>query len=430
MAHNLPDALRVFAERYRESQAGRTGIGASDFTLDYQKFLKAAHATTAEARIHIEQQLRRAAAGSGSHLVMETHPRDENILLLLRLKRDGGEAWLFQYLGQPSPTQERRQLASVFAEAQNAALPERWQTAWQPWCSALANKAECGDSIAPFQRSDLAATRELLQVLVRVLNWQGQSLIRFASCVICGNSKRLETLRPRLEQALTQLSADSVTSLEDLGLLEKPRQVLLHGPLRLGDLDLAALRGPFSLSETDLRAACDLHSAANRVLTVENETTFLELAKRNRDTLLIQTSYPNRAVLALLQRLPAELPVFHFGDTDPAGFDILRDLRQRTGRRIQPLHMAYRPHPDSPILSAEEKTHLTRLLGDPSMADCREPLEAMRKAGTKGDYEQESLGPPELEGWPFYGQQRMGGKRCEPSGATCSVAGGDSPLGE
>jgi hypothetical protein len=36
------------------------------------------------------------------------------------------------------------------------------------------------------------------------------------------------------------------------------------------------------------------------------------------------------------------------------------------------------------------------------MSDCREPLEAMRAAGTKGDYEQESLGPPELVGWPFY----------------------------
>jgi hypothetical protein len=404
MAHNLPEALRVFAERYRESQAGRTGVGASDFTLDYQKFLKAAHATTAEVRIHLEQQLRRAAAGSGGHLVIETHPRDENILLLLRLKRDGGEVWLFQHLGQPSPIQERRQLASVFAEAQNAALPERWQTAWQPWCSALANKAECGEAIAPFPRSDLAATRELLQVLVRVLNWQGQSLIRFASCVICGSSKRLETLRPRLEQALSQLSAGKINSLDEIGLSDKPRQVLLHGPLRLDDLDLAALRGPYSLSEIDLRAACDLHSAANRVLTVENETTFLELAKLNRDTLLIQTSYPNRAVLALLQRLPAELPVFHFGDTDPAGFDILRDLRQRTGRPIQPLHMAYRPRPDSPILSAEEKNHLTRLLADPTMTDCREPLEAMRTAGTKGDYEQESLGPPELEGWPFYGQ--------------------------
>lgn len=404
MAHELPDALRAFAERYRESQVGRTGVSASDFTLDYQKLLKAANANIAEARIQVEQQLRRAAERSGGRFVIDTHPRDENLILLLRLKRDGGEAWLFQELGEPSPTAERRTLANLFAQFQTTELPERWQTAWQPWCSALAKKAESGESIAPFQRSDFAACQELLQVLSRVLNWKGESLIRFASCVICGSSKRVETLRPRLEQALTQLSAGSVNSLEDLGLLEKPRQVLLHGPLRLDDLDFASLRAPYSLSETDLRAARDLHSAAQRVLTIENETTFLELAKLNCDSLLIQTSYPNRAVLVLLQRLPAALPVFHFGDTDPAGFDILRDLRQRSARPIQPLHMAYRPRPESPALSAEEKNHLTRLLADPVMTDCREPLEAMREAGTKGDFEQESLGPPQLEGWPFYPQ--------------------------
>ena len=402
MAHDLPDALRAFAERYRESQAGRTGVSASDFTLDYQKLLKAAQASSAEARLQVEQQLRRAAERSGGRFVIDTHPRDDNLILLLRLKRDGGEAWLFQELGEPSPTAERRQLASVFAEAHNAPLPKRWQTAWQPWCSALAIKAECGESIAPFPRSDLAACQELLQVLIRVLNWRGESLIRFASCVICGSSKRLETLRPRLEQALTQLSAGSVNALEDLGLIEKPRQVLLHGPLRLDLLDLAGLRGPYALSETDLRAARDLRSTASRVVTIENETTFLELAKLNRDTLLIQTSYPNRAVLALLQRLPAELPVFHFGDTDPAGFDILRDLRQRTGRRIQPLHMAYRPRADAPNLSAEEKTQLIRLLADSTLSDCHPQLRAMLEAGTKGEFEQESLGPPQLEGWPFY----------------------------
>lgn len=403
MAHNLPDALRVFAERYRESQAGRTGIGASDFTLDYQKFLKAAHATTAEARIHIEQQLRRAAASSGGHFVIETHPRDENILLLLRLKRDGGEAWLFQQVGETSPTTERQQVAELFASVRTELVPTVWQSAWWCWCDRMSAKARCGEVIAPFHRRDLAATQELLRVLIRLLNWQGESLVRFASCSICGDSKRLDALRPRLEQALTQLSEGRATSLEGLGLIEKPRQVLLHGPLQLDQLDFSPLRGPFSLSEPDLRAAVSLCCLAARVLTIENETTFLELAKINRDTLLIHTSYPNRAVLALLHRLPAGLPVHHFGDTDPAGFDILRDLRERSGRVILPLYMPFRHRPDSPVLSALEKTQITRLLADPTMADCHKALEAMQKAGTKGDYEQETLGPPTLPGWPFYG---------------------------
>ena len=36
------------------------------------------------------------------------------------------------------------------------------------------------------------------------------------------------------------------------------------------------------------------------------------------------------------------------------------------------------------------------------MKDCRKDLTAMRAAGTKGDFEQESLGRPTMDGWPFY----------------------------
>jgi hypothetical protein len=37
--------------------------------------------------------------------------------------------------------------------------------------------------------------------------------------------------------------------------------------------------------------------------------------------------------------LPAALECHHFGDSDEAGFEILRDLRDRSGRDLQPLHM-------------------------------------------------------------------------------------------
>lgn len=405
MAREFPDALRTLADRYRESQAGRTGGSSADFTFDYQKLLKAAQATSAEARIEAEQQLRQAAARSGGRLVLETHPRDEKLILLLRLKREGGEEWLFQQVGESSPTTERQLLADLFARARTEKMPEAWQSAWTRWCDAMTTKAARGEVIGPFHRRDLAANHELVQVLVQVLNWRSTSLVRFASCSMCGDSKRLEILRPRLEQALTQLTEGRVTSLEDLGLSEKPRQVLLHGPLHLDGLDLGALRGPFSLSETDLRAAASLHCPAVRVLTIENETTFLELAKINRDTLLIQTSYPGRAVLALLTRLPADLPVYHFGDTDPAGFDILRDLRERSQRPIQPLHMRFRPRPGSDLLTSTDKQMLNRLTNHPHLADCQHTLRAICESGTKGDFEQESLGAPTLMGWPFYAEE-------------------------
>lgn len=390
MARERPDPLRVLAARYRASKAGRTGSSTGDFTLDYKEFRQFGGTV---AQIEAEELLRHAAADSGGLLQLETHPRDASLILLIRLLRNGGEEWLFRQLGEPSPTHERTVLAALFDSFLGSNLPD-------PWLANLSHQARTGGSIEPFKRDDLEGNHELLTVLSRLLEWKGESLLRFASCVICRDSKRLERLQSRLETALRQINGQT---LEDLGLLEKPRQVLLHGPLRLDGLDLAALRGAVTISETDIHQAQSVTCSAIRILTIENETTFLELVKLNRaDTLLIQTSHPNRALVCLLARLSADLPSFHFGDTDPAGFDILRSLREKTGRPFQPLHMRFRPLDDSPALTAEETKALTRLLADPSMSDCHAALHVMREVANKGDFEQESLGRPTLGRWPFY----------------------------
>jgi hypothetical protein len=138
---------------------------------------------------------------------------------------------------------------------------------------------------------------------------------------------------------------------------------------------------------------------------VENETTMQELAKQRSGTLLIHTSYPSDAVLALMALLPRDIEYRHFGDTDPAGFDILRDLRARTGRNIRPLHMQIRPSPDGPSLSSDERRMLSRLLEDPLLTDVRPQLETLKSSGSKGMFEQESLGLPARD-WPFYPEER------------------------
>lgn len=427
MAHELPDVLKVFADRYRASQMGRTGVSSGDFTLDYMKLLKAAGAESAAARRDAEERLRTAASQSQGRLKLDTHSRDERLIHLVRLCREGGEEWLFRHLRQSSPAEERRRLADLFVSFESALAPQHQET-WPRWCQKLAqhtlegragtlarlshwcqNLAQCaleGGSIAPFARDDLEGNRELLNLLPRILDWQGESMIRFASSSICHNSKRLEELRSRIEIALKQISNGTINSFEDLGLMEKPRQVFLRGPLLLelpgGMLNLGLLHAPVSISDTDIRRALAIHCTASRVLTVENETTFLELAKLGGDTLLIQTSYPGRAVLALLSRLSAEIPIHHFGDTDPAGFDILRDLRERSGRTITPLHMHHRPREGSAPLQSSDLQIIDRLLAAPHMSDCHPALQAMRNSGTKGDFEQESLGPPNLTVWPFY----------------------------
>lgn len=400
--------LRTFAARYCDSQAGRTGVSSGDFTLDYLELIKAAGIEkSADGRRLAEDRLRVAGHLSQGLLSLDTHPRDEKLILRVRLARQGGEAWLFAHLREASPTEERRRLAALFESFIDTDVTEAWQEPWKAWCGRLAAQALEGGGVQPFERDDLPVCRELMTTTARVLNWrQGESLLRFASCLICGSSKRLEQLEKKLEKTLAQATDGAVQSLKDVGLLEKPRRVLLHGPLRLelpgGTLDLGLLSGPVTPSETDIHLASAVHTAALRVLTVENEATFWELAKTNHDTLLVQTSFPGRAVVALLRSLPADTAMHHFGDTDPAGFDILRDLRERTGRTIAPLHMAFRPRPGADALDAAERRTARQLLASPLMADCHEVLQAMLDSGTKGDFEQETLGVPDLSEWPFY----------------------------
>ena len=380
--------LHALAKVYVASAAGRGGAGR-DFIIDYEKLLRAAGAADGDERELAETHLRVAERESGGALVIGRQPRSG----LPETVRVTGEAWLFAAVGLPTPAAERDSLATWFEHAATVAVPAQWATAWRDWCAALARRAREGESVPPFKRDDAAGNAELLQALTGVLNWQGESLVRYASVVICGDSKRLEALAARLTGALAAITGQE--SLERFGILPKPRTVLFHGPLALvmagQTVDFSALPGPVSLSETNLLAATAVSIGAAVVLTVENESVFLELAKRKPGVLLVQTSFPGAGVRRLFELLPAGLTCLHFGDTDPAGFDILRDLREKTGRAIQPLLMDPQPAPVAIAFSEQERQVLRRLIESPALADLRPLLETHLVGGDKGDFEQEGI---------------------------------------
>lgn len=402
-ADRQSSVLSALTLAYEASQAGRTGQGERDFQIDYRDLLRRAGAGEGEALELAGIQL--AQAEAAGLLTLERHRRDPALILKVRLPLAKAEAW-YEHLDLPSPFRRREELARQFATAAAAAVPEAWRASWMTWCEGMSAAALAGRAIAPLARDDAAGNAELLELALRLLGWEGESLLRFASCVLCGNSKRLEALSPKLGQMLDQVTGGKLKSLESLGIIENPRSVLCHGPLRLktqgGWVDLGQLAGPVRLSRDDLLLAEALATAAPRCVTIENETSFYELAKGRSGDLLVCTSYPGSATVSLLGRLPAPLEFWHFGDSDPDGFDILRDLRERTRLPFRGLHMRYRPEPRGPALTRDERRKLRRLLECSLMDPERSELEAMLAADHKGAFEQESLGRPRFPGWPFY----------------------------
>ncbi len=379
--------FQTLAELHRKSP-----LRQRDFTIDYEKFLRLANAADGDARELADKELRLAESESDGVLKID-RAKKSNLPERIRVSLDGGEAWLYSKCGGTSPAAEREEMSRFFEKSSWIPVTEKWQPAWREWCLSLAEKARVGSSIQPFTGAKLA---ELMEAITGVLNWQGESLIRYASARICGDSKRLQSLEGRLVTALLEITGEA--SLEPFGILHKPRAVMFHGPLVLEigseTTDFSNLPGPVTLSETNLIAAT-VSTIATLCLTVENEDVFMELAKRNPGIVLIQTSFPGSAVRRLIAALP-QMTFLHFGDSDPAGFDILRDLREKTGRNFQPFLMDHRPATQPVPFSKPETETLLRLTANPRMEDLRKTLKSILESGDKGRFEQETIAVGEV----------------------------------
>jgi hypothetical protein len=391
--------LHAFARIYQKSAAGRRGV-TKDYTVQYESFLRSAGAADGDEREIAEKELVAAERQSNGLFGIDRHPRSGD-KLRLRLARVGGEEWLFSHTGLAAPSDKRTTLAAFFEEAASRPVPDTWQLAWKNWFSELSQRARNGLTIQPFKQDDPAGNAELVNALSGILLWQGEALVRYASASICGDSKRLQALEPRLRVALAEITGQA--SLESFGIFRKPRSVTFHGPLvlQLGGtkFDFSVFPAPVTLSETNFTQSPAISTTAPLCLTVENEDVFFELATSNPGILIIQTSFPGSAALRLLKLLPADLPFHHFGDSDPAGSDILRDLREKTGRPIRPLLMRHRQlhHTKRQPLGEHDIQTLKRLLKMDLLEDLHPHLTEILEAGEKGSFEQESI--PVTEVW-------------------------------
>lgn len=135
------------------------------------------------------------------------------------------------------------------------------------------------------------------------------------------------------------------------------------------------------------------------VISIENETSFLDLIDRHGDDpsiILVYTEgQANRAVVGLLRLLSEAAPnvqFLHQGDLDLPGVRILASLAARTGFRIYPMHMDAETHRKFESrgipLTERELLEVGRALTDGNLP-CKDLLEQL--ATRKRRIEQESI---------------------------------------
>lgn len=399
-----PAWLAAFHRRWQAARGKRTTPAARAFGLGWIDLLEDAGITSAE-----DQQTAQREAETlekDGRIALKRHRFRRYLIERITLPA-ASEAWLHGLFGSVDPIVLKNQSMEVILRA--SSQHPRWPVEWKTLLQTIHQAFAADRNVRPFlwQRPD--QLRLLLETLRHLSagDWAGVP-VRSASVSMGLDSKALERHRRALEAGLS-LMFGSTTTLESLGLVTTDSMVRVHGPLVLvfddGQQVIDSLGAPYSLSLDDLRRARELRTTAGRLLTVENsKTTFRQLAAADPEggTLIVASSFPTSALRELLAKLPAALPHFHFGDTDPSGWLILKKLREVSPRPVLPFRMKWRPSRTAEPLTPRDELLLADLLQAPEMADCHGEIAAMVAANERGDFEQESLGPPDLKGWPFF----------------------------
>lgn len=397
--------LQEFFRSWVEVRGRRTVPASRGFRIDWNELLNAAGLYSAEER---KIALREAETEEmQGHVRLHRHKRRRNIVLKIEVPV-ASESWLLRFFGTKAPVE--LQAASLVEVDRAARLPHlRFPQLWSDWCRQLRIAFESGKSLRPLDWHSPEVVRALLEMTHAFTSREPKegSLVREVSVDLGLKSKDLEKRRRTLEACLRQMFGREMP-LETFGIVLTDSRADLGGLLTLhfpsGKKQVFdRLRALYTISFADLERAHSATTTASRVLTVENTKTTLRrliAVDEAQSTLIAGCAFPSKALIRLLELLPPHLPIHHFGDTDPAGFQILATLREKAPQPVLPFLMRHRP--GKAELTEYDRGLLPGLLKNPRLADVHAELEAMRTSGLKGDFEQETLGLPELQGWPFF----------------------------
>ncbi len=395
---NPPAWLAQLHRQWHASRGKRVAQSSRGFTRVWVALLESAGVRSAEDQASAGREAEALAAAG--HLVLKRH-RYRTYLIDRVTVPLAQEAWLRGLFGGTAGDVLQAASLAVVAEFSAAGHP-RFPNEWAALCVALRQAFAGARSLRPFSWTHPATLHRVLDIILKLSerDWPPATLIRQASVDIGLDSKGLERHQRTFESGLARLFG-TATPLKSFGFVGGESHVELHGPVCLhfadGSVhDFAGLSNVL-ISAADLTRCTAISTSAARLLTIENrKTTFRQYAAANHDrrVLIAATSFPTPAFRELLGKLPADLPHHHFGDTDPAGWHILLKLREAAPRPVLPFRMQWRPGGQPSPLTPYDRQLLPKLLVEPLLADVRAEIQAIAEHNDRGDFEQETLGPP------------------------------------
>lgn len=315
---------------------------------------------------------------------------------------------IYSYLGRtPKKSQQQMQLEVLEELKQECQTPAA--SSFLFW---LIERLNDGKTVKEYLNlADAEETRKLLRAVTAIESNKKEIYLREFSVRCFGDSKELQKKLGLIGKILRRFSdsAESFSEMDTEAILAEyqiyhtPNYVYLKGTgsLKVGKPDgcimhLSNLKQGIGLSGEDLDSLEWMPDMqVQKVLTIENLTTFFSW--KEPDCVMIYLGgYHNtvrRTLLSKLYRTFPQAQYLHFGDIDVGGFEIYRDLCEKTGIPFQPYRMGteeleqYAAYTKK--LTANDKKRLDTLLEKEVYEPVWPVLEYMKVHGVK--LEQESI---------------------------------------
>ena len=196
---------------------------------------------------------------------------------------------------------------------------------------------------------DARRVGEVLQVLEAVTKLTSETYIRNFSTALFKDSKRFQReYRSTIESILFNYTDDVVEKDDILGyynLYENPTYVLIKGNARIcfdeSAIELSEMPGGIALSNGSLAGIHKISVKADKVITVENLTTYHDCDEQDAVYIYLG-GYHNTSkqkLLELIYENNGDKEYYHEGDLDVYGFLILENLISKTQIPFKPLLM-------------------------------------------------------------------------------------------
>ena len=199
-----------------------------------------------------------------------------------------------------------------------------------------------------FFNGDISEYANILKAVSELYQLSEETYVRDFSVCIFGDSKTFEKIKSKVISLLFHYGdfpKEEETILQELNLVKNPGHIYIKGACRISIngqmIDFSQFSGDIGISSILLDNISSIEVTGNKVITVENLTTFNRFYEENA-MIIYLGGYHNTHRRNFIRKLYIQNPdvvYYHYGDIDAGGFYILLHLRNKTNIQFLPYHM-------------------------------------------------------------------------------------------